>query len=337
VRPEQIADVVWRLPVYGANVYFVGSPTGWVLVDAAWAWGDCARIIRSAAAPLFGPDARATAILLTHLHPDHDGAALELAAVWGCPVYLHADELPLARAVAAGDLAGIERYGNGLDRRVLVPIMRILRSRPGPAQGRTSIADFARVLEPTAVPDLPDWTWVPTPGHTPGHVAFFRSGDRVLLSGDAVLTVDATSIGGCLAWALGRRPSHAWEAPRYTNWDQDATDTSFGVLAALEPRVLATGHGAALLGDPATRELRALAARTNARRCPSAGRAAHTPNAASGVVVTPPRVDFTTARSTGQPPGHERRPILRTCANNSYSTGAGPDRAPRDTQPCLQR
>jgi glyoxylase-like metal-dependent hydrolase (beta-lactamase superfamily II) len=266
-RPEQIADEVWRLPVYGANVYFVGSQSGWVLVDAAWAWGQCARTIRRAAESLFGANARATAILLTHLHPDHDGAALELAAVWGCPVYLHADELPLARAVATGDLAGIECYGNGLDRRVLVPIMRILRSRRRPpAPARTSLADLARVLEPTAMPDLPDWTWVPTPGHAPGHVAFFRSRDRVLLSGDAVLTVDATSIGGCLAWALGRRPGHAWEAPRYTNWNQDATDTSLGVLAALEPRVLASGHGAPLLGDAATRELRALVARQSPGR-----------------------------------------------------------------------
>jgi glyoxylase-like metal-dependent hydrolase (beta-lactamase superfamily II) len=84
-------------------------------VDAAWAWGDCARVIRAAAASMFGPFGRATGIVLTHLHPDHDGAALDLAEAWDCPVYMHNDELPLARAVAAGDLAGIAPHGNGLD------------------------------------------------------------------------------------------------------------------------------------------------------------------------------------------------------------------------------
>ena len=103
--PEEVAAGVWRLSILGANVYFVRSDTGWVLVDAAWAWGNCGRAIRRAADALFGPGAPPTAILLTHVHPDHDGAALELAQAWSCPVYLHADELPLARAVATGDLA----------------------------------------------------------------------------------------------------------------------------------------------------------------------------------------------------------------------------------------
>ena len=98
-------------------------------------------------------------------------------------------------------------------------------------------------------------------GHAPGHVAFFRPRDRVLLCGDAVLTVDARSVGGCLAWAVGMPARHAWESPRYTNWNQDATDASLGVLAELEPRVLASGHGAPLVGAVAAQEVRALAAR----------------------------------------------------------------------------
>jgi NADP-dependent 3-hydroxy acid dehydrogenase YdfG/glyoxylase-like metal-dependent hydrolase (beta-lactamase superfamily II) len=258
--PEEIAEGVWRLSVHGANVYFVRSQTGWVLVDAAWAWGDCGHAIRAAADALFGPNATPTAIVLTHLHPDHDGAALELAAEWHCPVYLHADELPLARAVAARDLAGITRFGNGLDRGVIVPIIRVLpRRRSDPTHVSQSLADVARRLEPASLPGLPDWTWVPTPGHAPGHVALFRRSDRVLLAGDAVLTVDARSVGGCLAWAVSKRPPHAFPPPEYTNWNQEATDASLSVLAALEPRVLATGHGGPLVGDAAMHELRAVA------------------------------------------------------------------------------
>jgi glyoxylase-like metal-dependent hydrolase (beta-lactamase superfamily II) len=259
---EEIAPDVWRLSVYGSNVYMVRSAADWVLVDAAWAWGDCAHLIRVAAEALFGPNAGPIGIMLTHLHPDHDGAALELADAWECPVYVHGDELPLARAVAAGDLAGIERYGNGLDRGVVVPVMRALRRRPpDPTNIHRSLADVAQRLEPADVPGLPDWTWLPTPGHAPGHVAIFRHADRVLLSGDAVLTVDASSIKGCLAWAVGRRSPHAFLPPAYTTWNQRMMEASLSVLAALEPRILASGHGAPLVGDAAARELRALVRR----------------------------------------------------------------------------
>jgi glyoxylase-like metal-dependent hydrolase (beta-lactamase superfamily II) len=263
--PDEIAEGVWRLSVHDANVYFVRSEAGWVLVDAAWAWGNCAHVIRGAAEALFGPNASPTAIVLTHLHPDHDGAALELAEAWACPVYVHGDELPLAQAVAARDLAGIARYGNGLDRGVIVPIMRVLPPRPDSTHARPRLANVARRLEPDGVPGLLHWTWVPTPGHAPGHVALFRPADRVLLSGDAVLTVDASSVGGYLAWAVGRRPQHAFPPPTYTNWNQSATDASLSVLTALEPRVLATGHGAPLVGDAATHELRAVALRARSR------------------------------------------------------------------------
>jgi membrane protease YdiL (CAAX protease family) len=34
----------------------------------------------------------------------------------------------------------------------------------------------------------------PRRGHTPGHAAFFRSRDRVLITGDAVLTVNLNSV-----------------------------------------------------------------------------------------------------------------------------------------------
>ena len=47
-------------------------------------------MIRRAAETLFGRESRPAAILLTHLHPDHDGAALELEGSWHCPVYVHA-------------------------------------------------------------------------------------------------------------------------------------------------------------------------------------------------------------------------------------------------------
>ena len=44
------------------------------------------------------------------------------------------------------------------------------------------------------VPFLEEWRWVHTPGHTPGHISLFRDKDRVLLAGDAVITVEQESL-----------------------------------------------------------------------------------------------------------------------------------------------
>jgi glyoxylase-like metal-dependent hydrolase (beta-lactamase superfamily II) len=74
---------VYGMSIYGSNLYFVRSGASWVLIDTGWAWGGCARIIQEAAEALFGPDIPPAAILLTPVHRDHDGAALEPARGWG--------------------------------------------------------------------------------------------------------------------------------------------------------------------------------------------------------------------------------------------------------------
>src|SRR5699024_7159388 len=40
-----------------------------------------------------------------------------------------------------------------------------------------------------SVPEMPDWKWIHTPGHSPGHVSFFREGDSFLIAGDAFISV----------------------------------------------------------------------------------------------------------------------------------------------------
>jgi len=190
---EQIAPGVHRLRtgrlLGESNVYLVASDSSWALVDTAWP--SRAPAIRAAAEALFGPGTPPAAILLTHVHPDHSGAAPELARGWRHPVHLHPAELPQA---AGGILPGAE---NPIDRYVLGPLLRLLPRRL--TGRRDPLADVATAFDPGgAVPGLPDWRCVPTPGHTPGHVAFFRPADRVLLTGDAVLTVDTNSVRGLL-------------------------------------------------------------------------------------------------------------------------------------------
>ena len=248
IRAEQIAEGVYRLEtgrgLTEANVYFVRSGPAWVLIDTAWPHRG--PVISAAAESLFGTGTRPAAILLTHIHPDHAGSALELARLWDLPVHVHPGELPLASG------RYLPEYGNPLDRWLIAPLLKLMPRRAVEASlSRNSLEGTARAFDPAAgVPGLPDWQAVPTPGHTPGHVAFFRGKDRVLITGDAVLTVNVNSARDFLA---GR---HRVAGPPYVStWDWPAAKESVAALARLKPGVLACGHGRPMTGPQAAASL----------------------------------------------------------------------------------
>jgi glyoxylase-like metal-dependent hydrolase (beta-lactamase superfamily II) len=241
-------------------VYLIRSGASWCLIDAGWAGS--AAAIRRAADAVFGAGTRPAAILLTHIHPDHSGSAGRLARSWGVPVHVHPDELRMAAGRYLPD------YGMPLDRWIVVPLMRLL---PAGTRGRiTAHNDITDVTRPfrreDGLPGMPDWDWIHTPGHTPGHVAYLRRDDGVLVSGDAVVTVDLNSIGG-LAFAGQQLAGPPW----YTTWDRQRAARSIVDLAALKPRVLAPGHGAPLT-DGTSQALDALAERSRPPTRPPRGR-----------------------------------------------------------------
>ena len=260
--PQEIAPGVYRVEtgrgLTGANVYFVRSGPGWVLIDTAWPHRG--QLIRSAAESLFGAGTRPAAILLTHIHPDHSGSALELARIWDLPVHVHPGELPLAPG------GYLPEYGNPLDRWFIAPILRLMPRRKVEASlSRNSLEGTAQAFDPAAgVPGLPDWQAVPTPGHTPGHVAFFRSSDRVLITGDAVLTVNLNSVPGLLAG------KHRVSGPPYiSTWNWPAAKQSVATLARLRPEVLACGHGRPMTGARTAVSLASFSGRFSQQRSPS--------------------------------------------------------------------
>lgn len=250
---QEIAPGVYCLRLPGmtqTNVYFVGSGGAWTLIDTGWAKD--AASIEAAAASLFEADAPPVSIVLTHVHPDHAGSARRLARTWGCPVYVHPEELPIAE----GDVAAMTASAGPLDRWLVLPLLRVMGQRRREAIiARSSLGGVARAFDPrTGIPGLPDWACIPTPGHTPGHVSFFRSTDRVLITGDAVVTLQLNAVMGLL---LGRQGLSG--PPRYTSWDWPAARASVATLATLEPDVLAGGHGTPLRGLGVAAALRAFA------------------------------------------------------------------------------
>src|SRR4029077_19009247 len=98
---------------------------------------------------------------------------------------------------------------------------------------------------------------VASPGHTPGHVAFLDVRERSLIAGDAFQTRGGMAVSGVL------RPLFPF--PALATWNKSAALASAVALRALEPSLLAVGHGDALR-KPSTAMDRAIEAARRAFR-----------------------------------------------------------------------
>lgn len=239
-----------RLPL--VNVTLIGLANAgdrqWVLVDAGLrlAAGTMVR----ACSRRFGEGARPAAILLTHGHFDHVGALRTLADRWDAPVFAHVRERPFItgeRPYPKADPAA----GGGL-MTVMSPLM---------PRGPIDVSDRLRILDGGnddggAVPFLSDWTWLPTPGHSPGHISLWNPSLQILVAGDAVVTTGQES-----AWEVMRQTPELHGPPRYFTPDWAAAWNSVRRLAALPVRTLVTGHGPPLAGAALPAALSELAAR----------------------------------------------------------------------------
>jgi glyoxylase-like metal-dependent hydrolase (beta-lactamase superfamily II) len=230
----EIARDVAIVPGIIANAYLVGNRESWMLVDTATP-GNERKILR-AAQVRFGPGAKPLAILLTHGHFDHAGSAPPLADRWRVPVFAHVLELPYLTGQAHYPPLDTSKPG------FFSKLARFFPSSTVDLGGR--VHEFAMEFE--------GWETLDTPGHTPGHVSFYRPSDGVLLAGDALTTMDLDSFWGTVA----KRPK-VCRPPVPATMDWAKARESVRRLAALRPSVIAAGHGTPMRG--AAEELRRLA------------------------------------------------------------------------------
>jgi glyoxylase-like metal-dependent hydrolase (beta-lactamase superfamily II) len=269
-RARELAEGVFWLALGGrtqTNVYLVLGDRYATVVDAGWAADG--PVIRAAVRHVLGAHRRPASILLTHAHPDHSGSARELAQAWECPIHVHPDDLP----IASGDFLAMSRTAGPLDRWLILPFMRAVgRRRRAAIIARSSLAGMVYPLvTENGAPNLQGWRWLPTPGHSPGHVSLFRERDGVLLTGDAVVNLQVNSVFGALFGRVGLSGP-----PWYTTWDRAAAARSILELARLEPRVLGSGHGPPLVGPGVALRLKELASRVaRSRALASAGTVRH--------------------------------------------------------------
>jgi glyoxylase-like metal-dependent hydrolase (beta-lactamase superfamily II) len=201
----------------------LGTADAWVMVDTALPGN--ARRIAGAAARRFG-STPPKAIVLTHGHYDHSGSALALANLWQAPIYAHPEELPYLSgktypppSLAAGGM--------------MAALARIAPGRSFDLGGRVL------ALPPDgSVPEIREWRWLHTPGHTPGHISIFRERDRSLIAGDSLATMNLDTLGGLVF----QRPG-LFRPPAPFTMDWDAARASVARLAEFRPSYIGAGHG----------------------------------------------------------------------------------------------
>ena len=247
-------DIAHQRHVF-VNTVLLGPPgqPDWVLVDAGIP--GVADRIESAAAARFGVG-RPRAILMTHGHFDHVGALETLAGRWDVPIYAHKLERPYLDGSASYPKAD-PSVGGGM--------MALLS--PLYPRSPVNVGKWLHDLpEDGTVPGLPGWRWVHTPGHSVGHVSFWRERDRALVVGDAFVTVAGES-----AYATAVQETEMHGPPKYFTHDWQAAERSVAALAALEPEIALTGHGRAVHGPALRTALHALSQRFRDVAVPKGG------------------------------------------------------------------
>lgn len=233
----QVADGVHelRLPIPfedgHVNVFLLPDGDAIDLIDCGMNAPDSLDLLREAMVRVGGEGARVRHLLVTHIHPDHYGAAGVLTQEWGAELYLHRLEIPLVhpRYLALDALIDeVHRYllANGMpenEAEVMQNASRSFASSVTTAPAAISL-DGAETLAFGGRRLRVEWT----PGHSPGHVCLFDLDDHLLFGGDQLLPEDTPNIG-----------LH----PQSTPNPLDDFLTSLRRLASLQPQLVLPAHG----------------------------------------------------------------------------------------------
>jgi glyoxylase-like metal-dependent hydrolase (beta-lactamase superfamily II) len=178
------------------NVFLFADGEEFDLLDCGMNSQDSLDLIRASLAELGGK--RLRKLVVTHIHPDHYGAAGILAGPGLADLYLHRLEVPLVnpRYVELEHLVGeVHKYllVNGVpadEAEVLSNSQRALSQVVAPAEPSVQL-DGAETLVMGRMSMRVEWT----PGHSPGHVCLYGAESGLLFAGDHMLPELSPNIG----------------------------------------------------------------------------------------------------------------------------------------------
>jgi len=206
------------------RVYAIEDPDGLTIVDTGLSFTP-KRIIKQIAELGYKPE-DIKRILITHAHPDHIGGLRELQAMTGAAVYVSEGE----RAVVEDEAPIVRPPADKMP--LIFKIIRIPSSTFKPTT-------VARVLHDGDVLEevMGGLQVVYTPGHAPGHIAFWQPEKRVLFCGDVMMSLRRNKL---------RLPI------RMVTVDMEQDKASIRRVAELDARVLCLGHGKPIGRDTAS-------------------------------------------------------------------------------------
>lgn len=239
---RNVAPGVHRLAIAHTNVYLVEEGRRVLLVDAGLPsfW----RPLLDALSELGRTPRDVDGVVLTHGHFDHVGVARRVRREWDVPVWVHAGDRRLAarpysyRPETARVLYPLRHPGG------LKPLAEMVFA------GALGVRGVDDTVELTADVDLVGGAVVvPTPGHTAGHVGLHLPERDVVLTGDAVVTLDPyTGVSGPQIVA------------RAATADSPEALRSLEALGATDARIVLPGHG-----DPWSGGIRSAVAEARSR------------------------------------------------------------------------
>ena len=203
---QQLAEDVHQLkgrPKNTINVYLVGD----VLIDAATRQAE-QRIMRQIAGRTVAAHA------LTHVHPDHQGSSHSICEQLGIPLWCGQADVPAMEVPGSVIARAAPRIVKSLQERFWV-------GPPHPVARALSEGD-----------EVAGFTVLETPGHTPGHLSFWRERDRVLIAGDVLVNMNP------ITGITGLHEPLAFATP-----DPVRNRASARRLAELRPALTCFGHG----------------------------------------------------------------------------------------------
>jgi hydroxyacylglutathione hydrolase len=217
-----IAPNLWQLSGFPPNIintYIIADGNDVVLIDAGTRFMEN-RIIRNLQR-FFAEEQhkgkRLAAHALTHVHPDHQGSSKAVCDTFHVPLWCgERDAAMMERGIIeSGEMNGLLGLLGRTWAGPAHPVARQLREGD-------SVAGF-QVME--------------SPGHTAGHIAFWRESDRCLILGDVLNGMNLmTGLPGI------NEPPVAFTA------DVAQNRLSIRKFSALKPEIVCFGHGAPLRG-----------------------------------------------------------------------------------------